>query len=81
MLIYDSSPSLGNPDVTRVSFLPLLEPQPGEVYVVAIPYRKGGMDLHSWFMYLSLVTYITSWSFCALPYLLMLKFMYYVWLG
>ncbi|XP_042220193.1 uncharacterized protein LOC121864994 isoform X2 [Homarus americanus] len=44
---------LCNPDVSRISFLPLLEPQPGDVYVVAIPYRKGEvrrMDCYNWYV-------------------------------
>ncbi|KAK4318917.1 hypothetical protein Pmani_010108 [Petrolisthes manimaculis] len=44
---------LCNPDVTRISFLPLLDPQPGEVYVVAIPYRKGEtrrIDCYNWYV-------------------------------
>ncbi|KAK8394841.1 hypothetical protein O3P69_005958 [Scylla paramamosain] len=44
---------LCNPDVSRVSFLPLIDPQPGDVYVVAIPYRKGEvrrLDCHDWYV-------------------------------
>ncbi|XP_069186560.1 uncharacterized protein [Procambarus clarkii] len=44
---------LCNPDVSRISFLPLLEPQPTDVYVVAIPYRKGEvrrMDCYNWYV-------------------------------
>ncbi|CAL4098688.1 unnamed protein product, partial [Meganyctiphanes norvegica] len=44
---------LCNPDACRISFLPLVDPQPGDVYVVAIPYRKGEvrrMDCYNWYV-------------------------------
>ncbi|XP_050739929.1 uncharacterized protein LOC127010127 [Eriocheir sinensis] len=44
---------LCNPDVSRVSFLPLVDPQAGDVYVVAMQHRKGELrrlDCHSWYM-------------------------------
>ncbi|XP_063604943.1 uncharacterized protein LOC134780253 isoform X2 [Penaeus indicus] len=41
------------PDISRISFLPLIDPQPGDVFVVAIPYRKGEvrrMDCYNWYV-------------------------------
>ncbi|XP_076065403.1 uncharacterized protein LOC143039374 isoform X3 [Oratosquilla oratoria] len=44
---------LCNPNVDRISFLPLVDPEPGDVYVVAVPQSKGELrriDCYKWYI-------------------------------